>query len=127
MSDTSRPGRRGKIYMHRFILSPADGIDIDHIDHNGLNNSRANLREATSAENSRNTKKRASKTSSAFKGVSWDSLACRWKAQISCNRRHKHIGLFTSERDAAAAYDAHAAALFGKFAHLNFEALNGNE
>lgn len=108
------------IPMHRVIMNAPKGMDVDHIDGNGLNNQRANLRIATRGENLRNTRKRDNCTSQ-FKGVYWHARARKWLAQIKPPTGHVYLGLFVHEVEAAMAYDAKARELFGEFAKCNFE------
>jgi hypothetical protein len=91
---------------------------VDHIDGNGLNNQRANLRSATAVTNARNGKAHRD-SASRYRGVSWFRRDGLWRAQISTGR-NRHIGYFETERAAALAYDDAAADLFGEFARLNF-------
>lgn len=108
-------GTAGTIRMHVLIAGYAG---VDHQNHDGLDNRRANLRRATPVQNGAN--QRAQAGTSKFKGVSWDRQTHRWRAQIMHNRRHRSIGRFTTEEDAARAYDAAARDLFGAYACLNF-------
>jgi hypothetical protein len=101
--------------MHTFLTG---WPRVDHIDGNGLNNQRSNLRPASAAENNRNARKHSAGYSQ-YKGVSWCKRERRWFAQIQHDRQHRHLGYFGSELEAAYAYDAAAAALFGEFAWLN--------
>jgi hypothetical protein len=103
--------------MHRVIMNPPPGLVVDHIDGNGLNNCRSNLRICTIVENQRNSKG-WSKTS-RYKGVSW-SKKNKWASAISLNFKRIHLGYFDNEIEAAKAYDKKAAELFGEFAYLNF-------
>jgi len=109
--------------VHRVILglSVNDGLEADHINHNGLDNRRCNLRVCTRQQNQMN--KRAMRGSSKFKGVFWHSHAKKWGACITLQGRNKYIGVFISEIDAARAYDRYAAEHFGEFAYLNFPQL----
>lgn len=91
---------------------------VDHRDGDGLNNTRDNLRPATSLQNNRNQKGRVA--SSQYKGVSWDARRGRWRVQIAVPQHHRHIGYFDDEQEAARAYDKVARACFGEFAALNF-------
>lgn len=118
-----RNGKRiGKEYMHRAILKPPPGTEVDHIDWNGLNNQRANLRIATRSQNNAN-QRCCRKRRSQYKGVVLHESG-RWRAQtrmtIDGVRKGIHIGYFSSERDAALAYDAFMRRRFGDYAHTNF-------
>lgn len=93
----------------------------DHINHNGLDNRKANLRPATRAQNSYNRKKYANNSYSKYKGVSFKKKGQKWSAQISINNKMKFLGYFHREKDAAKAYDAAARKLHGEFASLNFK------
>jgi hypothetical protein len=125
MECAARGGKvRIHIAMHQQIMG-SSGV-IDHRDHNGLNNTRGNLRIATTQENARNKRKRTV-TSSRFKGVSWNTKASKWHAQISFgptwrpgHARQFHLGSFSDEESAARAYDSAARIHFGDFAILNF-------
>ena len=107
------------LYMHRAITDAPAGRQVDHINGNGLDNRKANLRLCTAAENCANARPMTGKAS-RFKGVDWHSQAGKWRAKIKSDRRTRHIGLFRSEAEAATAYDQEARALFGQFAKLNF-------
>lgn len=112
-------GKRSNIRMHRLILGLTDrSILADHIDGNGLNNQRSNLRPCTSSQNHMNSHT-ARSSSSIYKGVGWFSSENKWRARIGT----KHIGLFPGtaegEISAAIAYNEHATILYGEFACLN--------
>ncbi len=108
-------------YMHRDILglSYGDGTIVDHINGNGLDNQRDNLRLCSVKENIRN--QHTTCGSSRYKGVSWSKQRDRWRATIMVDRRHKHLGFFDNELDAAVAYDIAAMKYFGEFSFCNFE------
>ena len=109
------------LLMHRFILGLTDfKIKGDHIDHNGLNNQRYNLRSSTNAQNIRNQRPTKG-NSSKYKGVCWSKRDNRWRVQIQCDKRNIYIGIFKDEIEAAKAYDKKAKELFGEFAYLNFQ------
>jgi len=112
-------GKRRTVYMHREVLGAAPGEQVDHVNLDGLDNRRENLRSATGVENSRNRRKRSG-TSSQYKGVSWHKATRRWLAQIRFGARKTHLGSFRCEEDAARAYDAAAVEHFGEFARPNF-------
>lgn len=91
---------------------------VDHIDHNGLNNRRSNLRQTNGSTNAMNSQKRRG-CQSRFKGVCRDRYG--WRAYIGGgNTKRTHLGCFSSEEEAALAYDRAAIERFGEFAHLNF-------
>ena len=111
--------KKGVITMHSVILPAPDGMEPDHINGNGLDNRRRNLRPATHQQNMWN-RKPVSGSSSLFKGVSWHGPGQYWKAYIKINDKQQHLGCFWSEEDAARAYNKAARELHGEFAKLNF-------
>lgn len=108
---------RAKILMHRQILGCSEEVKADHIDSNGLNNQRFNLRIATDAENCRN--KSWHPHSSKFKGVTWNQRRGYWYSSIKVDYKAIHLGCFHDETDAAIAYNNAALIQFGDFAKLN--------
>lgn len=111
------------ILMHRAILAPPHGMFIDHINMNGLDNRRCNLRICTASQNNYNRIPYRTKTAtSQYKGVRFHRLRNKWHAFIVLHKgKQTHLGYFTSEIDAAKAYDVAARAHFGEFARLNIE------
>jgi hypothetical protein len=108
-------GRLVRPYMHSLITGwPM----TDHIDHDGLNNQRFNLRPATSAQNLHNQRLRVG-AASRFKGVTWHAKRRKWQARIGIGGRNLYLGLFASEEDAALAYNAAALEIYGAYAYLN--------
>lgn len=112
-------GRRRTVYMARVILEAPAGIEVDHADGNGLNNTKGNLRLATRMQNGRNLRKRRNVYTSVYKGVSWSADKQKWRAVIFVNQRQVFLGRFTDELEAARAYNIAASGYFGEFAHLN--------
>lgn len=107
-------GKRRSAYMHRFLMPLPKGLQVDHIDGDGLNNRRANLRSATNSQNQHNQRLRYGNTS-GIKGVSWMKRDRRWKAEIRVDGRRQYLGYFTDPNEAAAAYADASAKLHGQF------------
>ena len=124
--ENPRPGRingpyaaagHSHVLMHNLILGVKG---VDHINHDGLDNRRANLRPATPRQNNHNERPRTG-SSSPFKGVAWDGRwRGRWQAHIAIDGRRQSLGRFPTEEAAARAYDAAALATQGEYAWLNF-------
>jgi HNH endonuclease len=114
----SNLGNKCLVYLHRFLLSAPPGFEVDHIDGNGLNNRRSNLRLATRGQNRQNSRIRSNNVS-GYQGVSWNSGRGMWRADIRLNGRAKFLGHFQMKEQAAIAYNDAARILFGEFAHLN--------
>lgn len=93
---------------------------VDHINGDGLDNQRHNLRAATARQNRQAFKKKVRGASSEFRGVSWNVKSKKWRAGIKINGMSKHLGFFATERDAALAYDTGAREYFKEFAAPNF-------
>jgi len=109
------------ISMHRIITNCPDGMQVDHINHNGLDNRKENLRICTNQENSRNQMKHISTTLGMVKGVVISKCikSKPYKARIRYNGKAKDIGYFATIEEAALAYDKKALELFGQYAQLN--------
>jgi len=105
------------VFMHRLIMNPPPGMVVDHIDGNGVDNCRRNLRNCTHAQNIHNLPKHHGV--SRFKGVC-RARHGRWQAGIRTGGHRMYIGLFDDEVEAAHARDRWAFVLHGSFAWLNF-------
>jgi hypothetical protein len=104
--------------MHRFIMNAKPDELFDHIDGNGLNNQKGNLRLATPQQNSWNSRvPRIAGKSSRFKGVS--GYGFTWTASITFHGTATNLGRFSSQEAAARAYDKAAIECFGEFAKTN--------
>jgi hypothetical protein len=108
------------VRIHRLIMRPASHLQIDHINHNKLDNRKSNLRICTGEENARNCPISIRNTS-GFKGVS-SSLQNRyriWRARIFFNKKEINIGSYKTKEEAAEAYNKMALKHYGEFAVLN--------
>ncbi len=107
--------------MHRFILGDFSSEEIDHIDNNGLNNQKKNLRSCTTSQNAmhRGPSKR---NKSGYKGVSWCIARQKWIVQIHTGKKNNYVGAYDSKIYAAVIYDEVAQEAYGDFAYLNFPA-----
>lgn len=116
---TSYAVRRGpeqtKIYMHKLIVNKP-GFYTDHIDGNGLNNQRSNLRYATNQQNQANTSKQIN-NKTGYKGVY--ASRNKWRARLHILRKGIDGGTYDTKEEAAIAYNRLAIKHFGEFARLN--------
>lgn len=116
---------RKQTWMHRVILNTPANMIVDHIDHNGLNNQRNNIRNCTRTQNNRNCLHTGK---NKYMGIFHEKITRpsgkKYEyiiAHISINGITKRIGVFPTEEKAALAYDNKAKELFGEFANLNFK------
>ncbi len=107
------------VFMHRQIMQPPEGMQVDHIDCSKANNCRFNLRVCTRLENQRNHRKRVG-SHSRFKGVYFNKQLGKCFAKGWFAGRALYLGCFDEEVDAARAYDLAAVAWYGEFARPNF-------
>lgn len=116
-----RNTQRTTVKMHREILGLKynDGKQCDHINGNGLDNQKHNLRICSHQENCHNARPNRN-ASSKYKGVYRRREERIWCARIKYNNKKKSLGYYHDEEKAAQAYDEAAKKLFGKFAWLNF-------
>lgn len=110
--------KRMTVKMHNVLMPPAEGYEIDHINGNGLDNRKSNLRICKHQQNMWN-RKAVTGSASKYKGVDWYAASGSWRAYIKIDGKQKHLGCYKSEDDAARAYNKAAIELHGEFARLN--------
>ena len=111
--------------MHRVLTNAPKGMQVDHLNGDGLDNQRANLRLCTRSQNLANQASRLywsrRRTTSNYKGVSLlEGRSRPWRATISVDRKQHFLGYYAEEDAAARAYDDAARRFFGEFARTNF-------
>ncbi len=109
-------GRRTSQGLHTFLTGWSY---VDHINGDGLDNRRRNLRPVTAQQNAANMRLRGSNRS-GYKGVSFRDDTSKWRAYIRADGRHCSLGSFPTAEEAARAYDAAALSMWGEYARLNF-------
>ena len=114
-SSLERSDKRQNIKMHRLIMNCPKGMVVDHINHDGLDNRKKNLRICSHSENNRYCRK--SYVGNLYKGVSL--LRGRWQVNIRANNRSIYLGIYDSQEDAARVYDEAALKYHGEFAMTN--------
>ena len=107
--------------IHRILTNAPDGMEVDHINRDSLDNRKQNLRICTKSQNQMNSGKEQLGRSSHYKGVSLYKRHNKWMSRIKKRRKEYFLGYYENEIDAAKAYDTKAKELFGEFARLNFE------
>lgn len=118
---TNSEGKREFVQMHREVLGAGPGREVDHANHETLDNRRENLRVCSHSENQHNSRIRRD-NASGFKGVSWSESSGRWRATIILKRKQIHLGYHDAKEDAARAYDLASSRLHGDFASPNSQA-----
>jgi hypothetical protein len=96
-------GKRKTIKMHTVIMNTPKGMEVDHIDGDGLNNTKKNLRICTHSQNSKNQGLRKNNTS-GFKGVYQDKIYKKWIAKINIDGKRIHLGRFNTKEESYEKY-----------------------
>ena len=108
-----------RIRMHCLIMGKRKSREIDHINDNGLDNRRQNLRFCTRATNMQKAK-RKKRASTRYRGIKPYGANGKWEARIGFHGKKLYLGCFVSEKAAAVVYDMAAIEYYGKHAYLNF-------
>jgi hypothetical protein len=95
-----KSGRREKILLHRFIMPVGEGMVIDHVNHNTLDNRKENLRICTDTENRRNPNGLRINNKSGICGVSWNEKYKVWYVQKKINNKSIYLGQYKDKHDA---------------------------
>lgn len=119
---TKKIGKKNTtLKMHQFILGRKEGYEIDHINRDGLDNRRSNLRYATPSQNKMNKAKWKGAKMSKYIGVNWHARDKNWSARIRYKGKPIVLGYSKSEETAAVLYDLAAQVLNDGFSVLNFK------
>lgn len=119
-------GKKGRMLMHRFIMDAPPGMVVDHINHDGLDNRKSNLRVVTSDDNMKNRRSnRGSRVQ--YKGVTYAPKRGVWLAEIRADGDRMYLGQYSDPKEAALAYDRAARTLHGEFGYLNFPDIEQGE
>jgi len=117
---TGKPGNQKFVYMHQEVIEMDNGMVVDYINHDGMDNRKANLRAASYSRNLCHRKNRSGAKHSKYKGIYWRKKNRKWKAMITFEKKRIHLGYFRNEIEAAKAYDRAARKYHKDFASLNF-------
>ena len=112
-------GNKTHVFMHRIIMNVHKGEYVDHINRDGCDNRKCNLRVCTHSQNIHNHKLFKNNTS-GLHNVYWSKHAKKWRAYVRENKKKIMLGSFDTKDDAGRAYDKRAKELYGEFAVLNF-------
>lgn len=119
IANIKRNGKRTTIGMHQILMGTYSKMHVDHINNDGLDNRRNNLRVCTVSQNRANSKTHLNNTS-GYRGVSFKKNTNRWKSQIRINKKLYDLGEFDLKEDAARVYDIISREWYGEYATLNF-------
>ena|SRR5258708_10628396 len=103
------------IFLHREIMKAPKGMDVDHINHDGLDNRKENLRVCTRSQNMGNRSSLSSNNKTGFRGVHWNKFLRKWRAIIEANGNRIDLGVFSEKTKAAKAYEEANKKYFGEF------------
>ena len=116
-TNVKKEGGRTLLLMHRLIMNAQKGEQVDHINHDTIDNRKENLRLCTNSQNQHNKGKRIDNTS-GLKGVSRYKPSGKWQARIQLNGKQIHLGRFLTPEEAYEAYCKAALELHGEFSKV---------
>lgn len=108
-------GRQKTILLHRWVMGMPEGMIVDHINGNGLDNRCKNLRVCTQSQNNANQKGAKHNSKSGHKGVYWHKAAQKWCAEVVFDYKKHYLGVYKNKLDAVEAYNKKAKELYGDF------------
>jgi hypothetical protein len=111
-------GKNKSCFMHRLIMGAQSGIEVDHINGDGLDNRKQNLRLCNKSQQAANTGPNRCNTS-GYKGVSFCRRENKWRSYITHNSKFRSLGYYETKEEAAFAYNEAARGYFGEFAYQN--------
>lgn len=117
---SQRKGNERTILMHKELCPVPEGMVVDHINRNRLDNRKANLRPATKRQNAWNGPFRKRAGDPRFGGIKWDKDLRKWRVRLDVNGRPESFGCYDDQAEAARVYDRAAKQYRGEFAVLNF-------
>jgi hypothetical protein len=116
--DIKITGKHKRVWLHRWLLEAKKGEIVDHVNQDTLDNRRSNLRFCTIKQNCRNARLPVSNTT-GYKGVRAGKTGKNFSAFIKVNRKQIHLGMYSTRKEAAKAYNRAALKYFGEYASLN--------
>lgn len=108
-------GEAQTVKMHSHLMKPVKPLQVDHIDGDGLNNQRSNLRICTAAQNNMNLGWKTNNTS-GYRGVWWEKGNKAWRSDIRVNKKIIYLGHFKDKYKAHLAYEAARKKYHGEYA-----------
>lgn len=90
---------RDAILLHRLIMEPQEELEVDHINHNKIDNRKENLRNCSSSENNMNKDLQTNNTS-GHAGVYWHKQNEKWCSEIRVKNKKIYLGSFPTIEEA---------------------------
>ena len=100
VTDMKKNGKWTTERLHRWLMTPLPDQDVDHQDHDTLNNTRSNMKNVSRSENAQNRKGPNKGNASGYRGVSWNKCNRAWRARLMVNGRPVHLGCYATAEEA---------------------------